>query len=202
MVSISGNVRNPTRPEPVTVLSYGTGLINRLLRHIFAIAVLPVTVVILVPLWIARRYDVTVTIPNSAAAIGAAVAGVGFLVLGVVLFVGSLKRFASEGQGTLAPWDPPRRLVVRGPYRYVRNPMITGVLFVLIAEALLLRSWPHARWAATFLVINLIYIPLLEEPILESRFGDEYRQYRMHVPRLIPRARPWPRNGDSSGARR
>src|SRR4030095_8517255 len=81
MVSISGNVRNPTRPEPVTVLSYGTGLINRLLRHIFAIAVLPVTVVILVPLWIARRYDVTVTIPDSAAAIGAAVAGVGFLVL-------------------------------------------------------------------------------------------------------------------------
>lgn len=50
--------------------------------------------------------------------------GCGLLMVGGTLFVASLRRFADEGRGTLAPWDPPRRFVVRGPYRYVRNPMI------------------------------------------------------------------------------
>ena len=97
----------------------------------------------------------------------------------------------TEGDGTLAPWDPPRRLVVRGPYRFVRNPMISGVIFVLFSEALILRSLPLAAWAATFLVINLIYIPLSEEPMLRARFGDDYEEYCRHVRRFLPRVRPW-----------
>lgn len=117
--------------------------------------------------------------------------GVALLAVGLALFVASLRRFASEGQGTLAPWDPPRRLVVRGPYRYVRNPMISGVIFVLCAEALILLSAPHAIWAAAVFAVNAIYIPLLEEPMLEARFGDDYREYCRHVGRLLPRARPW-----------
>jgi len=97
----------------------------------------------------------------------------------------------TEGDGTLAPWDPPRRLVVRGPYRFVRNPMISGLIFVLFSEALLLLSRPHAEWAATFLLINLIYIPLLEEPMMVARFGDDYREYCRHVGRILPRRRAW-----------
>jgi protein-S-isoprenylcysteine O-methyltransferase Ste14 len=81
--------------------------------------------------------------------------------VGLVLFAASLRRFAAEGEGTLAPWDPPRKLVISGPYRYVRNPMISGLIFVLFGEALLLLSSPHAEWAAAFLVVNLIHIPLL-----------------------------------------
>ncbi len=107
------------------------------------------------------------------------------------LFIWSLKRFAGEGDGTLAPWDPPRKLVVRGPYRYVRNPMISGVVSVLIGEAGALLSRPNLIWAVEVLVINLIFIPLLEEPQLLDRFGDAYSEYCKHVPRLVPRARPW-----------
>jgi protein-S-isoprenylcysteine O-methyltransferase Ste14 len=111
--------------------------------------------------------------------------------MGALLFGASLRRFASEGEGTLAPWDPPRRLVVRGPYRYVRNPMISGVVFVLFGESAVLMSLTHAEWALVFLAANAIYIPLLEEPMLEARFGEPYAEYRRHVPRFLPRLRPW-----------
>lgn len=162
-----------------------------LVRQLLAIAILPMTVTIVVPLWIARRSGVALALGAEPAALALEAAGLALLVAGLLLFAASLRRFAREGRGTLAPWDPPRALVVRGPYRFVRNPMISGVLFVLFGEALLLRSAPHAEWAAAFLVINLIYIPLLEEPGLEARFGDCYREYCRHVPRLWPRLRPW-----------
>jgi len=107
------------------------------------------------------------------------------------LFVASLRRFATEGEGTLAPWDPPRRLVVRGPYRYVRNPMISGVAFVALGLSLVLLSWPHLEWALLFFAINAVYIPLVEERGLRERFGAEYENYCRHVPRLVPRIHPW-----------
>jgi protein-S-isoprenylcysteine O-methyltransferase Ste14 len=118
-----------------------------------------------------------------------------------VLFVASLRRFATEGEGTLAPWDPPRRLVVRGPYRYVRNPMISGVVLVLFGEAAVLLSRPHLSWAHLFLGLNAVYIPLLEEPLLAARFGDAYRTYCRHVPRLLPRWRPWDPEGGAGTSR-
>ncbi len=99
--------------------------------------------------------------------------------------------FLGWGGGTPAPWAPPTRLVVRGPYRHVRNPMIAGVLAFSAAEALMLQSWPIAGWAVLFFVANVIYFPLSEEPGLERRFGDDYRRYKAHVPRWVPRPRPW-----------
>jgi len=105
--------------------------------------------------------------------------------------VTTVSLFATEGKGTLAPWDPPAHLVVRGPYRFVRNPMISGVILIILAESLILRSLPLAEWAGTFLLINMIYIPLFEEPFLEQRFGEEYRSYKRHVRRFLPRLRPW-----------
>jgi protein-S-isoprenylcysteine O-methyltransferase Ste14 len=163
-----------------------------ILRHLFAIAILPFTVTVAVPVWIARRYGVVPALGRSLAEIAVQVAGVALLGIGLLLFVASLWHFATEGRGTLAPWDPPRVFVGRGPYRFVRNPMISGVILCLFGEALVLRSPPHASWAATFVLINLIYIPLLEEPQLERRFGDSYREYCRHVRRFIPRIRPWP----------
>ena len=168
------------------------------LRHLLSIALLPLTVTVLVPIGIARRYGVEPRLGRSLGEAALQVAGVGALGVGLLLFVASLRRFATEGRGTLAPWDAPRRLVVRGPYRHVRNPMISGVLFVLCGEALLLISPFHAIWAAAFLGLNLIYIPLIEEPQLEARFGDSYREYRKHVGRIWPRLRPWqPRSSDA-----
>ena len=162
-----------------------------LLRHLFAITVLPFTVTILIPVWIIRRYAIDIGPPVSVGGVLLVILGSAVLVVGLALFASSLGRFVTEGKGTLAPWDPPRELVVRGPYRYVRNPMISGVVFILFAEALLLRSLPHATWGAIFVILNLTFIPLLEEPQLEERFGDSYQRYRRHVPRLLPRLRPW-----------
>lgn len=161
-----------------------------LLRHLLSIVALPATVTVVVPVWIARS-GVPPDWPTSALDLLLIAVGVPVVTLGLVLFGASLHQFFSHGRGTLAPWDPPRRLVVRGPYAHVRNPMISGVIFVLWGTALLLRSWPHAVWAGIFLFINAVYIPLLEEPQLEERFGDEYARYKIHVRRFIPRFRPW-----------
>jgi len=162
-----------------------------LLRHLLSIAILPFTVAVLVPVWIARRNATVLAPGQSPGEVALQLIGVALFAVGFLLFAASLRRFVTEGEGTLAPWDPPRRLVVRGPYRFVRNPMISGLIFVLFSEALLLRSRPHAEWAATFLVINLIYIPLLEEPMMVARFGDDYREYCRHVGRILPRLRAW-----------
>lgn len=99
--------------------------------------------------------------------------------------------FVRVGQGTPAPWDPPRRLVVRGPYRHVRNPMIGGVFLMLLAEAIVLQSWPIAGWLAAIVAANVAYIPLVEERRLRRRFGQAYQDYLANVPRWIPRLRPW-----------
>jgi protein-S-isoprenylcysteine O-methyltransferase Ste14 len=168
------------------------------LRHLLAIAVLPLTMAVLVPLWLARREGLTPAPAGTALALAGQALGVALALVGLGLFATSLRRFAVEGRGTLAPWDPPRELVVRGPYRYVRNPMISGVLLVLVGEALVLRSRAHAVWALTFFAINATYIPLLEEPGLEQRFGERYRRYRRHVPRLVPRLRPWDDGSEAS----
>ena len=161
------------------------------LRHLLSIAILPVTVTVVVPVWIARSNGIWFSIGTSAVDIGLQVIGVVLLCLGLTFFAGSLRRFAVEGEGTLAPWDPPRQLVVHGPYRYVRNPMISGVLMIVLGEAAVLRSRPHAIWALVFFVMNAIWIPAFEEPQLASRFGEDYREYCRNVPRVIPRVTPW-----------
>lgn len=162
-----------------------------LLRHLLAIGILPFTVAVLVPWWIAQRYSITAPIGDSPVRIALQLFGGALGAVGLALFASSLRRFATEGHGTLAPWDPPRALVVRGPYRFVRNPMISGVIFVLFAESLVMLSRPHAVWAAAFVLINAIYIPLVEEPQLAQRFGEPYREYCRHVRRFVPRLRPW-----------
>lgn len=111
--------------------------------------------------------------------------------LGFGLAFWTVKLFIKFGQGTPAPWDPPKKLVVHGPYRHVRNPMITSVLIMLFSEAALLQSWPIAAWMLVFFIANAIYFPLFEEKGLQKRFGDDYREYCAHVPRWIPKLQPW-----------
>ena len=161
------------------------------LRQLLSVAVLPFVVTVVVPLWIARNDGTTLALTSEPARLTLQALGVVSLALGAWLFGYSLLHFAARGRGTLAPWDPPTKLVVSGPYRYVRNPMISGVVFILVAESLLLLSTPHALWALGFLAANAAIIPLMEEPQLEARFGESYREYKRHVGRLIPRLRPW-----------
>jgi len=162
-----------------------------LIRHLLSIAALPFVVTVAVPIWLMRTNNIALMLGTTGSRILAQAAGLLLLAFGLFLFTSSLRRFATEGEGTLAPWDPPRRLVARGPYRYVRNPMISGVLFVLFGEALILVSQPHLMWALIFLGMNIVVIPLVEEPGLRRRFGASYVEYCRHVPRLIPRLHPW-----------
>ncbi len=117
--------------------------------------------------------------------------GVLFMAAGLALMYSTIKLFATHGRGSLAPWDPPRRLVVRGVYRHVRNPMITGVFLVLLGEAAFFGLSSLLYWFLIVVAVNFVYIPLLEEPGLEKRFGDDYRLYKKNVPRWIPRWHPW-----------
>ena len=119
--------------------------------------------------------------------------GVGLLLIavGLVFVVWTIRLFSTIGDGTLAPWDPTAKLVVRGPYLHVRNPMISGVAFVLGGEVCALRSKALFLWFAAFVVVNAVYIPLVEEPGLLRRFGEDYEAYRTNVPRWLPRLRPW-----------
>jgi protein-S-isoprenylcysteine O-methyltransferase Ste14 len=155
------------------------------LRHIVSILLLPATVTLAVPYVILSSRSLPP--PGLPAAIlGALVTGCGLALVAV-----TIRQFATLGRGTLAPWDPPRHLVVAGVYRHVRNPMISGVVLILLGEALAFRSLGVLEWALGFLALNATYIPLLEEPMLEGRFGDEYRQYKRHVPRWVPRRTAW-----------
>jgi protein-S-isoprenylcysteine O-methyltransferase Ste14 len=119
-----------------------------------------------------------------------AVFGGALLLAGLGLVAWTVKLFATEGRGTLAPWQPTAKLVVRGPYRHVRNPMITGVALILGGEALFFQSLALAILLAVFVGVNAIYFPLVEEPGLSRRFGAEYDDYRRRVPRWVPRLRP------------
>ena len=110
---------------------------------------------------------------------------------GLVFTAWTMLLFSTAGKGTPAPWAPPTKLVILGPYCHVRNPMNLGMLLILGAEALLFGSWYLAGWMCVFFVICAIYFPLFEEPGLELRFGDAYRRYKANVPRWIPRLRPW-----------
>ena len=155
------------------------------LRHILSILLLPATVTLAVP------YVILSSRPFPPLSLAAAILGALVIGCGLALVLMTIRQFATVGRGTLAPWDPPRHLVVAGIYRHVRNPMISGVILILLGEALVFRSIGLLQWALGFLVINVIYIPLLEEPMLEGRFGDEYRQYKRHVPRWVPRRTAW-----------
>jgi protein-S-isoprenylcysteine O-methyltransferase Ste14 len=163
-----------------------------ILRHLIAILLLPFMVVVMVPRWLLRA-DAAVIGWGAGPAADAASRAAGAVVFaaGFALFAWCVSLFARVGQGTLAPWDPTRKLVAVGPYRHVRNPMISGVLAMLVGESLLWRSGALAVWAATFLLINHTWFLLSEEPGLQRRFGDSYRVYRAHVPRWIPRLSPW-----------
>ena len=157
-----------------------------------AIVILPGTVLIVVPSLILWGLSGTGLAAEPAGPSdvrfwpGLLAAAAGFTLIGW-----TMRDFARIGKGTPAPWDPPKALVVHGPYLYVRNPMMTGVIALLLAESLLIGSWGIAGWGAVFVTANLIYIPNWEEPALIDRFGDDYRRFKANVPRWIPAIRPW-----------
>jgi protein-S-isoprenylcysteine O-methyltransferase Ste14/TRAP-type uncharacterized transport system substrate-binding protein len=162
-------------------------------RHLLAILALPFVVVVVVPaliVWIGRDQDVRWRLEWPLALLPWAI-GLALWLGGLLLTAWCIQLFARVGQGTLAPWDPTQRLVVVGPYRYVRNPMICGVLAMLLGESLILGSVFLLIWTALFWLVNHGYFLLSEEPELLRRFGEAYERYRAAVPRWVPRWSAW-----------
>jgi protein-S-isoprenylcysteine O-methyltransferase Ste14 len=116
---------------------------------------------------------------------------VALIAIGLLPLGESIVRFVMVGRGTLAPMQPTERLVVSGFYRYVRNPMYVGVLTLIMGQAVLFESkalWEYLAWVAVgFQVFVLAY----EEPTLRKRYGESYNDFCRHVPRWLPRWRPW-----------
>ncbi len=156
-------------------------------RRFYAVLIYPGFMLGVVPailLWTLER----ALVPPHWAAVLLAIA---LIASSIGIAVWTARLFVRLGEGTIAPWYPPKKLVVAGPYRYVRNPMIVSVILFLIAEALLFSSWSIFVWAVAVLAVNTVYFPLAEERRLEAKFGEDYVLYKANVPRWLPRVRPW-----------
>lgn len=116
------------------------------------------------------------------------VIAVGFVVAALALVFLTFWQFGTSGPGTLSSWNPRQRLVVRRVYHHVRTPMISGVRSILLGETLLTASLPLFCWFVFFVTVNMIYIPLAEEPGLVKRCGEDYIAYHRNVPRWIRRS--------------
>ncbi len=106
---------------------------------------------------------------------------------GAVVALATILAFALVGRGTPAPFDPPRRLVIRGPYRHVRNPMYIGAGLALAGAALYYQSFELLGYTGLFFVVMHLFVVFYEEPTLKRSFGAEYTAYCQTVRRWWPR---------------
>lgn len=116
------------------------------------------------------------------------IVGIAVTLGGGAIAVWCILSFAVIGKGTPAPFDPPRRLVVRGPYAIVRNPMYVGAGLALAGASLFYQSVGLLGYAAAFFLVTHIFVMLYEEPVLRRTFGTEYESYCRQVGRWWPRA--------------
>lgn len=163
-------------------------------RHLLSFLVAPVTMTLLIPALIVTWAHVRLPGYDSPMAIGLLILGCLLVAGGVGMLLWTVYLFDRVGKGTLGVGEvmgQPTRLVVRGPYRHVRNPMISGVVAILLGEAAIAASGWLLLWAATFFVMLATAIQVWEEPDLAERFGEQYASYRRNVPRWIPRVSAW-----------
>jgi len=119
---------------------------------------------------------------------GADAAGWLLIAAGIALYCAcAFWGFAVRGKGTPLPLDPPKRLVVEGPYRVVRHPMYWSVAFVMLGEAAVFHSVALFKLVAAFAVGVILFVLFVEEPALKQKFGAEFEEYCRQVPRWIPR---------------
>jgi protein-S-isoprenylcysteine O-methyltransferase Ste14 len=169
-----------------------------ILKHIQAILALPIMVMVVIPsvlILATEPINMNRLLPAPLNLLPVLI-GVLFIGGGLILMFKTISLFATAGQGTLAPWFATKKLVVQGIYQYVRNPMISGVCCILLGEAFMFGSIALLAWFVIFALINMIYMPLVEEPGLERRFGADYMLYKQNVPRWIPRLTPWQARSD------
>jgi protein-S-isoprenylcysteine O-methyltransferase Ste14 len=155
-----------------------------LIRSVFFTFLVPGTVTVLIPYWLIAFSDSRG--PNMQSV---RLLGLPLILIGAAGLLSCIWQFFSEGQGTLAPVDAPKELVVRGLYRYVRNPMYVSVVTILIGEAIFFSSTAIIVEAVIFISSASLFVVLYEEPALRRQFGESYERYSQKVSRWIPRAR-------------
>jgi protein-S-isoprenylcysteine O-methyltransferase Ste14 len=117
------------------------------------------------------------------------VAGMVLGAVGAAVALWCIFTFAAIGKGTPAPFDPPRRLVIRGPYRFVRNPMYIGGGLALASAALFYGSWLLLVYAGLLFLATHLFVLSYEEPTLRRTFGPDYEAYCRQVHRWWPTLR-------------
>jgi protein-S-isoprenylcysteine O-methyltransferase Ste14 len=122
------------------------------------------------------------------------VIGALMIAAGLPVLLDSFARFAIQGLGTPAPIAPPQRLVITGFYRYVRNPMYLAVSLLIFGQGLLFGSVPLLGYGAVVWIGFSAFVLLYEEPALRRKFGNEYEEFCAHVPRWLPRRKPFEPN--------
>jgi protein-S-isoprenylcysteine O-methyltransferase Ste14 len=147
-------------------------------RAVVAFIALPGVLAFALPLLIAHWTHPS-PVPNPLGLIG--------VLGGLLVLLWCAREFYVAGRGTLAPWDPPRILVVSGPYRYCRNPMYIGVELILIGWAAFYRSATLASYALVVAIAFHLRAVLAEEPWAAATFGDAWSAYRSRTPRWLPR---------------
>jgi protein-S-isoprenylcysteine O-methyltransferase Ste14 len=159
-------------------------------RHLLSVLLAPAMMTVFIPWAIAALTGVEA--PNFGTTRGwlLAIAGGLLIALGLGMLVWTVVLFDRVGEGTLAIGSPVK-LVVRGPYRHVRNPMMTGVFCIQLGTAIATASPWLFGWFVFFFTCVLIAIRGVEEPHLRRRFGADYEDYCRHVPRWIPRLTAW-----------
>jgi len=110
--------------------------------------------------------------------------------MGYLLAVWCVMLFIRVGEGTPLPFAHPRRLVIVGPYRYVRNPMVLGTVLFLLGNGLVLGSYGVLLYAVLIFLVMHLFV-LVEERSLARRFGAAYLTYRDQTPRWWPRLSPF-----------
>ncbi|GAB7146550.1 RemK protein [Mycobacterium riyadhense] len=163
-------------------------------RHLISFLIAPVTVTLVIPALIVASTGISARNLQSPATIALVTVGGLLIAVGLGLLVWTVALFDRVGDGTLGVGKvlgEPVRLVVRGPYRHVRNPMISGVLCILLGEAAITASGWLLLWFAVFFAVLATFIRFWEEPHLEGRYGREYVEYRRNVPAWIPRLSAW-----------
>lgn len=153
------------------------GRVPLLVRDVLFTLVVPGTGGVLVPWWLLGLGAV----PPVRGWYGGVVIGAG-----VALYVASVRAFAVAGRGTPGPWDPPRRVVDRGPYRYVRNPIYVAAMLIVLGEAGLFGSVTLLEYAGGAAVAFHLLVVWYEEPRLRRAFGEPYAAYVRTVRRWIP----------------
>jgi protein-S-isoprenylcysteine O-methyltransferase Ste14 len=111
-------------------------------------------------------------------------------VAGALLLFSGVYYLVFRGDGTPLPFDPPKRLVVAGPYARIQHPMALGLFSMVFAEALWFHSPSLGIYAVFLTILVNLYLIYIEEPGLERRFGEDSRAYRAAVPRWLPFSRP------------